>query len=110
MEQGARALKFESRAWAGGYLDLDISAVILSHQGLQGYGYKVHNHHPRSFTYALWETGLRKVRKPLTYICSTPVSARSPGTISAESSSMMVSNKGVALGALNFDGKNRPPA
>ena len=47
MEQGARALtKFESRAWAGGYLDLDISAVILSHQGLQGYGYKVHNHHP----------------------------------------------------------------
>ena len=107
MEQGARALQFESRAWAGGYLDLDISAVILSHQGLQGYGYKVHNHHPVIY---LWETGLRKVRKPLTYICSTPVSARSPGTISAESSSMMVSNKGVALGALNFDGKNRPPA
>ena len=54
MEQGARALKFESRAWAGGYLDLDIRAVILSHQGLQGYGYKVHNHHPYYLLMGNW--------------------------------------------------------
>jgi hypothetical protein len=54
MEQGARALKFESRAWAGGYLDLEIRAVILSHQGLQGYGYKVHNHHPYYLLMGNW--------------------------------------------------------
>ena len=107
MEQGARALQFESRACAGGYLDLDISAVILSHHGLQGYGYKVHNHHPAIY---LWETGGRKVRKTLTYLCSAPISARSPGSNTAESSSMMVLNKRVALGALNFDAKNRSTA
>ena len=108
MEQGARALKFESRAWAGGYLDLDISAVMLSHQGLQGYGYKVHNHHPYYLLMGNWAA--KGAQTPHLHMQHTCFGALTWHHQSAESSSMMVSNKGVALGALNFDGKNRPPA
>ena len=72
-----RAPTFNYRAQAGGVSHLDISAVMLSHQGLQGYGYKVHNPQPAIY---IWETGRRKVRNTLIYLCSAPFAGR-PGRI-----------------------------
>ena len=78
VERGTmRAPTFDYRAQAGGGSLLDISAVILSHQGLQGYGYKVHNPQPAIY---IWETGRRKVRNTLIYLCSAPFAGR-PGRI-----------------------------
>ena len=103
-ERGARALLFETTAGAGDTLHLLISAVILSHHGLQGYGYKVHYHHPCPSLMGNW--GSKGAHNPHLLMRHTFCGAfRSNPTI--RSSAMKVVSRPCALGTTIFDDANR---